>query len=64
MKLFVARDRSGALYLYTSKPHKGANVWGADTGIVDFLDTDMLSEVRWEDEEPTEVELVIKKQDV
>lgn len=60
MKLYVARDRAGSLYLYRIKPIKGATFWDSSCDSME-LDRDLYPEVKWEDEEPTEVELVIKK---
>lgn len=60
MKLYVARDKNGSLYLYEYKPKKHSIIW-TNLGFVEELDSDLFPEVKWEDEEPTEVELTIKK---
>lgn len=58
MKLWIARDENGDLYLYTSKPKKIAEEWEAD----DYsFSRNSFPEIKWEDEEPTEVELKIVK---
>lgn len=63
MKLYIARDKNGDLNLYKYFPPNkneentewiGKIFFGID-------DEDLFPEVKWEDEEPTEVELVIKK---
>lgn len=60
MKLYVARDKNGSLYLYGNKPKKHSIIW-TNLGFVERLDSNLFPEVKWEDEEPTEVELTIKK---
>lgn len=60
MKLYVARDKNKSLYLYEHKPEKHSTIWHSP-GSVEQLDTYWFPEVKWEDEEPTEVELTIKK---
>lgn len=60
MKLYVGRDEQGTLYLYTTKPTKSLAFWGTTSTDILKLDSNLLPEVKWGDEEPTEVELVIK----
>lgn len=62
--MFVARDKNGKLWLHLSesKPYKDVDdVWVNCRGKYHQLDSSLFPEVKWEDEEPTEVELVIKK---
>ena len=61
MKLYIARDLSGALWLYEKKPYKLKTVFvgGAHDESRRFLD-DTFPEVTFENS-PQEVELVIKK---
>lgn len=61
MKLYVARDKNESLYLYEYKPKKNRTIWNDNLGFVEELDSNLFPEVKWEDKEPTEVELVIKK---
>lgn len=66
MKLCIARDKNGDLYLYFGKPTKvkECGSWiSHESGIYAFLveDTEELSQIKWEDEAPTEVELKIKE---
>ena len=59
--MWIARDKSGELFIYGHKPCKGIASWVGDTfdySEVD-CDVDLFPEVQWEDEEPTE--LIIKK---
>lgn len=58
--MWIARDEYGSLYIYKDKPCKGSYSWNChDIGYFQIEDT--FPEVKWEDEEPTEVELIIKK---
>ena len=59
--MYVARDRDGDLYLYKKQPVKYSESWQLSSDNPhDFykIDSSLLPEVKWEDEEPTEVELV------
>lgn len=58
--MWVARDKDGTLYLYNEKPYKRGHCWHCDD-LDYFAIEELLPEVNWEDEEPTEVELIIKK---
>lgn len=58
--MWVARDEDGDLYLYNEKPYKSRHSWNC--GDIDYFTIEYLfPEVKWEDEEPTEVELIIKQ---
>lgn len=62
MKTYIARDNSGQLCMYFgAKPFKGFGCWYAESmeGLV-YLNSDLFPEVKWENEEPTEVEVTIK----
>lgn len=60
MKLYAARDKDGALFLYNALPKKVGNIWVDDNdGYMMELDKQWFQSIRWEDEEPTEVTLVI-----
>ena len=61
MNLYIARDKDESLYLYKYKPEKYNAVWSDCLGFMEKLDSNLFPEVKWEDKEPTEVELVIKK---
>lgn len=62
-KWYIARDINGDLYLYLGKPIKNINeeCWYAQLGKAICFENDEFPNVKWEDEEPTEVELIIKK---
>ena len=57
VKGFVARDRDGKLFLYEGKPIRYNNKW---VGGALFHPIDLLPQVKWEDKEPTPVEITIK----
>lgn len=65
--MYVARDKDGDLYLYKEKPVKNDNwkSWQSESdNHHDYIKMHpvLLPEVKWEDEEPTEVELVKKEE--
>ena len=63
LNMYVARDKDGDLYLYKKQPVKYSESWQlCSDNPHDFykLDSSLFPEVKWEDEEPTEVELVKK----
>lgn len=57
-KFYIARDLSGALYLYNYKPYRGATSWNIVSGY-DFMELDPSSypNITW-DSEPFEVTLI------
>ena len=61
--MWLARDADGSLYLYYGyeKPYKDKTHWDSLTSDYLELDKDMFPEVKWSDEEPTKVKLVIDK---
>lgn len=62
--MYVARDRCGDLFLFTGRPVKiDEHGYWQPKHSFDWisLDPSLFPEVKWEDEEPTEVELVNKK---
>lgn len=59
MKLYAARDKDLSLYIYTGKPIKLITSWSAGTGRSIRIDDELLPQVKFEDEEPTEVTLGI-----
>lgn len=60
--MWIARDKDGILNLFKEKPNKERYRWYSDRIQPDmYLNRLLFPEVKWEDEEPTEVELIIKK---
>lgn len=60
IELWVARDKSGTLYLYRNKPTKDKFEWYS-LGLSLVLTSASLPEVKWSDEEPTKVKITIEK---
>ena len=55
IRAWVARDKSGRIFLYRDKPKKSINEWlGTSTSICD-MPSDAFPNVKWEDSEPTRV---------
>lgn len=56
--MWVARDKDGELYLYSLKPIKGDKHFVCNTFNSEYmqLDSDILSEVTWENS-PVEIEI-------
>ena len=61
LKAWVARDYDGSLYMYSDKPKKKSYFWHAPQVGYMLLDDSLFPEVKWEDEEPTEITLTVKK---
>lgn len=63
--MYIAKDRCGDLCLFTERPVKIDNCgyWQPTKHSLDYivLDSALFPEVKWEDEEPIEVELVKKE---
>lgn len=64
MKAFIARDKNGELYIYLGcKPYKAKYSWNLYSHEYNYFkkipDKNLFPEVKWEGEEPTEVEIKI-----
>ena len=61
MKMWIARDKNGALHLFEEKPSLRYQRWWGKTTIYECqIDTSLYPEVTFENS-PMEVELVLKK---
>ena len=62
--VWAARDKDGTLCFYEHKPTKRGYAWDYVDGGLSMVGTDeflfSFPEVKWEDEEPTKLELTIK----
>lgn len=62
--MWIARDKDNSLYLYNVKPAKSGDIWrmiGQSTyGQAMEIDYNLFPNVKWEDEEPLEVEIIPK----
>ena len=63
LKAWVARDKNGMLYMYLAKPRKNQSKWLPNIR-PDYIkmDSNLFPKVKWEDEEPTEIELSIRNE--
>lgn len=62
IEAWAARDENGMLCLYIEKPRKLDNQWHSDyASSIGLLGYECFPEVKWSDEEPTKVKLVIDK---
>ena len=62
LKAWVAMDKNGMLYMYLAKPRKNQSKWLPNIRF-DFIELsrELFPEVKWEDEEPTELTFTVKK---
>ena len=62
IEAWAARDENGMLCLFVEKPRKWDNQWHSDySSSIGLLSFECFQEVKWSDEEPTKVKLVIDK---
>ena len=61
IKLWVARDKDNALWLYNGKPQKfpGLCSWNSPSGAARKLPKKLFPKVKWENKQPVRVELTI-----
>lgn len=61
---WIAKDKNETVCIFLDKPEKGQNSWynrpNGDFATINESYEDLFSEVQWEDDEPTKVELTIK----
>lgn len=66
MKAFIAKDSDGKLFLYSPNPPiKETTQWISLDGrsSIFTIDKELFPEVKWEDEEPTEINIeIVNKQ--
>lgn len=61
LKAWVARDKKGFLFLYLSKPFKYEGRWIPTSNRFTVMNEELFPEVKWDDEEPTEVTITVKR---
>lgn len=62
MEAWIAKDKDGMIFLYSTKPKKGHEDW--NSSIYNYYPINKLPEgvnPQWEDKEPIKVELKIEK---
>ena len=62
IQAWIARDKDDTLWLYLSEPIKARTQWVCSFGSTSphLINEVNFPNVKWEDEEPTEVEVTIK----
>lgn len=67
-KMWIARDKSGSLWLFTTKPfkyksnnYKSIGFWTTNREEYIQLPKSMYPEIKWEDKQPTKVLIDFKK---
>ena len=66
---YLARDEDGELFAYAVKPEKVGNIWtiyvgdcvSVKFGDCEFIRNDDFPEVKWTDDEPTEIADLLEK---
>ena len=58
---WIARDKTGGLYLYYQKPSKDGESWNDDANSAGYIGIfpHLFQSIKWEDEEPVEIAKVI-----
>ena len=60
LKVWLARDKSGELFLSSERPNKKENYWGNEVQLAIFrLNSSLFPSVKWEDDEPTEAYITL-----
>lgn len=59
--MWIARDEDGSLFMYQNKPRKDEYHWYSTDYDLFSIDDTLFPEIEWEDPEPTEVQIEIKK---
>ena len=57
VKVWLARDKDGELFVYSDIPIRCKNHWGYPTCF--YIDKSMFPSVKWEDDEPTEAYITL-----
>ena len=60
VRVWIARDKSGELFLSSERPNKKENYWGSEAYMAVFrLNSSSFSSIKWEDDEPTEAYITL-----
>ena len=57
LKVWIARDKDGELFVYSDIPIRCKNHWGYPTCF--YIDKSMFPSIKWEDDEPTEAYITL-----
>lgn len=58
VKVWLARDKDGSLWLYPSVPYREDDIWGCEWSS-SKIDSHKFPSVKWEDDEPTEAYITL-----
>ena len=58
VKVWIARDEDGKLWVHPTIPFRENDVWFCDEPII-LLDSSLFPSVKWEDDEPTEAYITL-----
>ena len=61
VKVWIARDKDGDLFIYSSAPFKGEYIWSPQSTNINTMESksDKFPTVKWEDDEPTEAYITL-----
>ena len=61
VKVWLARDKDGDLFIYSSAPFKGECIWSPQSTNINTMElkSDKFPTVKWEDDEPTEAYITL-----
>lgn len=61
VKVWIARDEDGSLFIYSSAPFKGECIWSPQSTNINTMElkSDKFPTVQWEDDEPTEAYITL-----
>ena len=61
VKVWIARDKDGDLFIYSSAPFKGECIWSPQSTNINTMElkSDKFPTVKWEDDEPTEAYITL-----
>jgi hypothetical protein len=57
---WIARDKNNCVYIHPYKPIKDADEWRNNYSVLNIKEH-LFPEIKWEDDKPTKVKLIIKK---
>ena len=58
---WLARDFDRELYAFVEKPEKGETTWFNHSHLNSYIDKDLFTFIKWEDEEPTNINELLKE---
>ena len=64
LKVWIARDKDGVLFVYSSAPFKRECIWSPQSPNINSMElkSDKFPTVKWEDDEPTEAYITLAEQ--